>query len=37
MESRSVDAPYAVELDVSDRGWKIGVLIRYPCDIMIAR
>jgi hypothetical protein len=37
MEFRSGDAPEDEELDVPTKGWKIGVLIGYPCDVMAER
>jgi hypothetical protein len=32
-----VDALDEVELDVLTEGWKIGVPIRYPYDVMVGR
>jgi hypothetical protein len=37
MESRSGDAPKDEELDVPTEGWKIGVPIGYPYDVMAER
>jgi hypothetical protein len=34
MESRYANAPEEEELDVLAKGWKIGVPIRYPCEVM---
>jgi hypothetical protein len=37
MESRSGDALKDEELDVPTEGWKIGVPIGYPCDVIVPK
>jgi hypothetical protein len=37
MESRLVNAPEDLKLDVPTEGWKIGVPIGCPCDVVAER
>jgi hypothetical protein len=37
MESRFGDAPKDAELNVPTEGWKMGVPIGYPCDVIEER